>query len=98
MEPWPGRPEVCKSADLLAPEGLREIIGGRSASPNLTCPGAHSRGEPAGEAFQWYLDLAGANGRVPDKAGSGLGGSEPGPVAWASGGHRATVAGGANSP
>ena len=21
MEPWPGRPEVCKSVDLLAPEG-----------------------------------------------------------------------------
>ncbi len=28
MEPWPGRPEVCKSADLLAPEGYGEIIGG----------------------------------------------------------------------
>src|SRR4030066_216429 len=28
MEPWPGRPEVCKSVDLLAPEGYGEIIGG----------------------------------------------------------------------
>ncbi len=28
MEPWPGRAEVCKSVDLLAPEGYGEIIGG----------------------------------------------------------------------
>jgi asparaginyl-tRNA synthetase len=28
MEPWPGRPEVCKSVDLLAPEGYGEITGG----------------------------------------------------------------------
>ncbi len=31
MEPEPGRPEVCRSADLLAPEGYGEIIGGASA-------------------------------------------------------------------
>ena len=37
MEPWPGRPEVCKSADLLAPEGYGEIIGGfeRMSDPDL---------------------------------------------------------------
>src|SRR5262249_22516797 len=28
MEPEPDRPEVCRSADLLAPEGYGEIIGG----------------------------------------------------------------------
>ena len=28
MEPWPNRPEVCKSVDLLAPEGYGEICGG----------------------------------------------------------------------
>jgi len=28
MEPWPGRPEVCKSVDMLAPEGYGEITGG----------------------------------------------------------------------
>jgi asparaginyl-tRNA synthetase len=28
MEPWPGRPEVCKSVDLLAPEGYGEVCGG----------------------------------------------------------------------
>jgi hypothetical protein len=28
MEPEPGRPEVCRSVDLLAPEGYGEIIGG----------------------------------------------------------------------
>jgi hypothetical protein len=28
MEPWPDRPEVCKSVDLLAPEGYGEICGG----------------------------------------------------------------------
>ena len=35
MEPWPGRPEVCKSVDLLAPEGYGEIIGGRRFDDNL---------------------------------------------------------------
>ncbi|KXK11971.1 MAG: asparaginyl-tRNA synthetase [Chloroflexi bacterium OLB14] len=28
MEPWLNRPEVCKSVDLLAPEGYGEICGG----------------------------------------------------------------------
>jgi hypothetical protein len=28
MEPEPDRPEVCRSVDLLAPEGYGEIIGG----------------------------------------------------------------------
>jgi aspartyl/asparaginyl-tRNA synthetase len=37
MEPWPGRPEVCKSVDLLAPEGYGEIIGGseRMSDPDV---------------------------------------------------------------
>jgi asparaginyl-tRNA synthetase len=37
MEPWPGRPEVCKSVDLLAPEGYGEIIGGseRMSNPDV---------------------------------------------------------------
>ena len=28
MQPVDGRPEVCRSVDLLAPEGYGEIIGG----------------------------------------------------------------------
>jgi len=37
MEPWPDRPEICKSVDLLAPEGYGEIIGGseRISDPEL---------------------------------------------------------------
>ncbi len=37
MEPWPGRPEVSKSVDLLAPEGYGEITGAASASLTRTC-------------------------------------------------------------
>ncbi len=58
MEPWPGRPEICKSVDLLAPEGYGEIIGGseRMSSPELLLQRIHEHKLPE-EALEWYLDL-----------------------------------------
>ncbi|MCB8922451.1 MAG: asparagine--tRNA ligase [Ardenticatenaceae bacterium] len=72
MEPWPGRPEVCKSVDLLAPEGYGEIIGGseRMSDPNLLIE-AIKRHELPVEHYQWYVDLR-QYGSVPH-SGFGLG-------------------------
>jgi asparaginyl-tRNA synthetase len=72
MEPWPGRPEVSKSVDLLAPEGYGEIIGGseRISDPELLLQRIHDHGLPE-EAFQWYIDLR-RYGSVPH-SGFGLG-------------------------
>lgn len=72
MEPWPGRPEVCKSVDLLAPEGYGEIIGGseRISDYGLLLERLHQHNLPV-EAFKWYLDLR-KYGSVPH-SGFGLG-------------------------
>ncbi len=72
MEPWPGRPEVCKSVDLLAPEGYGEVIGGseRMSSPELLVE-AIERHELPQEHYQWYVDLR-RYGSVPH-SGFGLG-------------------------
>ena len=72
MEPWPGRPEVSKSVDLLAPEGYGEIIGGseRISDPDLLLQRLHEHNLPE-EAFQWYIDLR-RYGSVPH-SGFGLG-------------------------
>ncbi len=72
MEPWPGRPEVCKSADLLAPEGYGEIIGGseRMSDPDVLLE-AIRRHELPEENYQWYIDLR-RYGGVPH-SGFGLG-------------------------
>lgn len=72
MEPWPGRPEICKSVDLLAPEGYGEIIGGseRISDPDLLLDRIRQHDLPE-EAFQWYLDLR-RYGSVPH-SGFGLG-------------------------
>ncbi len=58
MEPWPGRPEVCKSADLLAPEGYGEIIGGseRIADHDTLVARIREQKLPI-ENYKWYLDL-----------------------------------------
>ncbi len=58
MEPYPERPEVCKSADLLAPEGYGEIIGGseRISDPELLLKRVHDQELPEA-AYQWYIDL-----------------------------------------
>jgi asparaginyl-tRNA synthetase len=72
MEPWPGRPEVCKSVDLLAPEGYGEIIGGseRISSHELLIERLEQHNLPK-EAFKWYLDLR-RFGSVPH-SGFGMG-------------------------
>jgi len=72
MEPWPGRPEICKSVDLLAPEGYGEIIGGseRMSDPD-TLVAAIQRHELPLEHYQWYIDLR-KYGSVPH-SGFGLG-------------------------
>jgi asparaginyl-tRNA synthetase len=58
MEPWPGRPEICKSVDLLAPEGYGEITGGseRMSDPEDLIA-AIERHELPMEHYEWYLDL-----------------------------------------
>lgn len=72
MEPWPGRPEVCKSVDLLAPEGYGEICGGseRMSSHDMLLERIHKEGLPE-SAFKWYLELR-KYGSVPH-SGFGMG-------------------------
>ncbi len=79
MEPWPGRPEVCKSVDLLAPEGYGEICGGseRMSDHNKLLERIRKEGLPE-EAFKWYLDLR-KYGSVPH---SGFGMGVERVVAW----------------
>ena len=72
MEPEPGRPEVCRSSDLLAPEGYGEIIGGseRMSDPDVLLAAIDRHGLPR-EAYDWYVDLR-RYGSVPH-SGFGLG-------------------------
>lgn len=72
MEPWPDRPEICKSVDLLAPEGYGEIIGGseRISDPDLLKKRYDEHDLPS-ESFKWYTDLR-YFGSVPH-SGFGLG-------------------------
>ncbi|MCY4409719.1 MAG: asparagine--tRNA ligase [Caldilineaceae bacterium] len=58
MEPEPDRPEVCRSVDLLAPEGYGEITGGseRMADVDKLVAGIEEHGLPM-DAFDWYVDL-----------------------------------------
>jgi len=72
MKPVDERPEVCLSADLLAPEGYGEIIGGGQRIEDLTLLESRIRehGLPE-EAYRWYLDLR-RFGSVPH-SGFGLG-------------------------
>lgn len=72
MEPDPDRPEVCLSADILAPEGYGEIVGGgeRMSSAEGLLKAIHAHGLPE-DSFRWYLDLR-RYGSVPH-AGFGMG-------------------------
>jgi asparaginyl-tRNA synthetase len=58
MAPDPKRPELSLSADVLAPEGYGEIVGGgeRLADHDLLLERIHEHNLPQ-EAFRWYLDL-----------------------------------------
>lgn len=72
MAQEPDRPETCRSADLLAPEGYGEIIGGGERSSDLAyLEGQIERHELPREAYEWYLDLR-RYGSVPH-SGFGLG-------------------------
>ncbi|MCD1260278.1 asparagine--tRNA ligase [Paenibacillus athensensis] len=72
MKPDPQRPEVVLCADLIAPEGYGEIIGGsqRIDDPELI-ELRFQEHELSKEAYQWYLDLR-KYGSVPH-SGFGLG-------------------------
>jgi asparaginyl-tRNA synthetase len=72
MEPDPARPELALSADILAPEGYGEIVGGgeRMSSAEKLVQRIHEHNLPE-EAFRWYIDLR-KYGSVPH-AGFGMG-------------------------
>ncbi|MCY9693974.1 asparagine--tRNA ligase [Paenibacillus alginolyticus] len=72
MKPDPSRPEVVLCADMIAPEGYGEIIGGsqRIDDPDLM-EQRFQEHELSKEAYQWYLDLR-KYGTVPH-SGFGLG-------------------------
>jgi asparaginyl-tRNA synthetase len=72
MQPVAERPEVCRSVDLLAPEGYGEICGGseRIYDADLIEQRVSTIGIGR-EAYAWYLDLR-KYGSVPH-AGFGLG-------------------------
>jgi len=72
MEPDPHRPELALCVDMLAPEGIGEIVGGsqRLASYDLLLQRIKEHNLPQ-EAFEWYLDLR-RFGSVPH-GGFGMG-------------------------
>ena len=84
MQPVDGRPEVCRSVDLLAPEGYGEITGGseRIHDADLLAEKVKEIGINP-ENYKWYLDLR-RYGTVPH-AGFGLGIERT--VAWICGLH-----------
>lgn len=72
MEPDPQRPELALCVDMLAPEGVGEIIGGsqRIGDYNLLLKRIREHNLPE-SAFKWYLDLR-KYGGVPH-SGFGMG-------------------------
>ncbi|RKP57009.1 asparagine--tRNA ligase [Cohnella endophytica] len=72
MKPDPNRPEVVLCADMIAPEGYGEIIGGsqRIDDPELLAE-RFAEHELTEEAYGWYMDLR-KYGTVPH-SGFGLG-------------------------
>jgi asparaginyl-tRNA synthetase len=72
MAPDPERPELSLSADVLAPEGYGEIVGGgeRLADGELLLKRIHEHQLPE-ESFRWYMDLR-RYGTVPH-SGFGMG-------------------------
>jgi len=72
MKPDPDRPEVVLCADMIAPEGYGEIIGGSQRIDDpILMEERFSQHELSMEAYQWYLDLR-KYGSVPH-SGFGLG-------------------------
>lgn len=73
------RPELCSSADLLAPEGYGEILGGSERIHDYDeLLSSISKHELPMEIYEWYLDLR-RYGSVPH-SGFGLGVERT--VAW----------------
>ncbi|MBM7552497.1 asparagine--tRNA ligase [Thalassobacillus pellis] len=82
MKPDPKRPEVVLCADLIAPEGYGEIIGGSQRIDDLELmKQRYEEHELTGPAYEWYLQLR-QYGSVPH-SGFGLGLERT--VAWISG-------------
>jgi asparaginyl-tRNA synthetase len=82
MKPDPNRSDVVLCADLIAPEGYGEIIGGSQRIDDPELLGERFKEhELSTEAYQWYLDLR-KYGTVPH-SGFGLGLERT--VAWISG-------------
>ncbi|CDO02064.1 asparagine--tRNA ligase [Oceanobacillus picturae] len=82
MKPHPDRSDVVLCADLIAPEGYGEIIGGSQRIDDLQL--MQERYEEhglTGQAYKWYLELR-QYGSVPH-SGFGLGLERT--VAWLSG-------------
>lgn len=72
MQPVDGRPEVVRCADLLAPEGYGEIIGGSQRIHDVDLLERRIREHGLNpEHYQWYLDLR-RYGTVPH-SGFGMG-------------------------
>jgi len=84
MEPDPDNPRLSLSADLLAPEGYGEIVGGGQRIDDLQLLEERIREHDLPRsAFEWYLDLR-RYGSVPH-AGFGLGIERT--VSWIAGIH-----------
>lgn len=82
MKPHPERPEVVLCADLIAPEGYGEIIGGSQRIDDYDLMRErYEQHNLTGEAYQWYLELL-KYGSVPH-SGFGLGFERT--VAWLAG-------------
>lgn len=82
MQPVEGRPEVCRSVDLLAPEGYGEVTGGSERIYDAALLEERVKMmELPREAYAWYLDLR-RFGSVPH-AGFGIGLERT--VAWVCG-------------
>jgi asparaginyl-tRNA synthetase len=72
MKPDPTNPDVVLCADLIAPEGYGEIIGGSQRIDDLALMEERYKEHNLNpEAYQWYLDLR-KYGSVPH-SGFGLG-------------------------
>ncbi|MEZ4728037.1 MAG: asparagine--tRNA ligase [Caldilineaceae bacterium] len=82
MEPEAERPEVCRSVDLLAPEGYGEIIGGseRMSDPEKLIAAIQHHQLPQ-EVYEWYIDLR----RYGSVVHSGFGLGVERTVAWVCG-------------
>lgn len=82
MEPDPENPELVLAADLIAPEGYGELIGGsqRIGDEKVLMEKLAQHNLPR-QPYEWYIDLR-KYGSVPH-AGFGLGVERT--VAWIAG-------------